>query len=116
LYISNLIFFLQVSLPQAQQLAAVSTVVTAQPVVVQTTIFQDFPVTITDSLGQQVTTVLVYRAGLLTWIVCGMIFIITVGFGLCCLALIPFCINDLKDVYHISPTDKTVVGVYKRCS
>ena len=109
------IFSLQAP-PQAQQTAATVTVVTAQPTVVHTAVFKDFPVTITDSNGQQVTTIIEYRSGLLTWIVAGVIFLFTIGFGFCCLAVIPFFINDLKDVYHISPTDRTVVGVYKRMS
>jgi len=87
------------------------TVVTTQPAVVQTPVFKDRPVTITDSKGQQVQTVLEYKSGLLTWIVAGAICLFT---GLFCLMFIPFCINDLKDVYHINPTDGNVVGVYKR--
>ena len=64
----------------------------------------------------QVQSVLQYRAGLLTWLVALVILLFTVEFGLCCLAIIPFFIDDLKDVYHITPTDGKVVGVYKRLS
>lgn len=105
--------FFQAPPPQVQQTAAI-TVVTTQPVVVQAAVFKDFPVTITDSKGQQVQTVLEYRNGILTWIVAGVICLLTIEFGLCCFALIPFCINGLKDVYHINPTDGNVVGVYRR--
>ena len=47
-------------------------------------------------------------------LVAGLALLFIVVFALCCPALIPFFIDDLKDVYHISPTDGTVVGVYKR--
>ena len=98
---------------QQQQQTAVAVVNTVPPIV-QAPAFRDYPVVITDSNGNQVTTVLDYRVGTLTWIVALGIFLFTLGFGLCCLAIIPFFINDLKDVYHISPTDGTVVGVYRR--
>lgn len=98
---------------QQQQQANVAVVNTA-PVFVQAPAFRDYPVVITDSKGNQVTTILDYRVGTLTWIVALGIFLFTLGFGLCCLAIVPFFINDLKDVYHISPTDGTIVGVYKR--
>jgi len=44
------------------------------------------------------------------WLIAFVIFFL--GFWCCC--CIPCCIDSLKDVYHISPTDGTVVGVYKR--
>ena len=62
----------------------------------------------------QVTTVVEYRAGALTFIICVVLCLILTEFGLCCLAFIPFCIDATKDVYHITPTDGKVVGVYKR--
>ncbi len=65
-------------------------------------------------LPLQVQTILEYRNGLLTWIAVGIILLFTAEFCLCCLAIIPLFINELKDVYHISPTDGSVVGVYKR--
>jgi len=90
-------------------------VVVTQPApVIQNVVFRTYPVTVTDSNGQQVQTVLQYRSGILTWLLCCIIFWLTFEFGLCCLAFIPFCINDAKDVYHITPTDNKVVGVYKR--
>ena len=66
---------------------------------------------ITDSKGQQVQTTVEYRNGLLTWIAFGLICLFT---GIICLAIIPFYIEVFKDVYHISPTDGSIVGVYKR--
>ena len=59
----------------------------------------------------QVTTQVQYRSGILTWLICCLICWIT---GCWCIALIPFCIDATKDVYHITPTDGKVVGVYKR--
>ena len=88
----------------------------AQPihVVVQTPAFRDYPVIITDSSGEQVLTVISHRSGLLTWIAVSIVFVLTLPFGLCFLAFIPLLMKDLKDVYHINPTDGTVVGIYKR--
>jgi hypothetical protein len=92
-------------------------VVVTQPVVtVSAPTFRDYPVTVTDSNGQQVQTVLEYRAGLLTWLVCALICLFLAEIGLCWLAFIPFLIRDLKDVYHITPTDGKVVGIYRRIS
>ena len=138
-------------------------VVVQQPVVVQRPVFRNYPVTIIDSNGQQVTTNmqcksmwivhcimgrflillfplsflvldfswdfdlqhkscthkymhaqvttrLEYRAGNMTWLIFFLICFIT---GLP-IGIIAFFIDDTKDVYHISPTDGEVVGVYKR--
>ena len=101
-------------LPQPQQQQAVVATVTTHPVVVQSPVFRDHPVLITDSTGEQVLTVLSYRSGLATWVAVSIVFLFTLPFGLCFLAFIPLLMNDLKDVYHIHPTDKTVVGIYKR--
>ena len=57
-----------------------------------------------------------YRVGLLTWLAFSVICLATVGVGFCFLALIPFCISSLKDVYHINPNNGRVVGVYKHVS
>ena len=55
-----------------------------------------------------------YKAGILTYLVAGLICLFLTELGLCCLAIIPFFIRELKDVYHVTPTDGKVVGVYKR--
>ncbi|CAI8014573.1 Lipopolysaccharide-induced tumor necrosis factor-alpha factor homolog [Geodia barretti] len=96
--------------PPAQQ-TATTVVVQQQPVIQQSVVFRDRPVLVTDSNGQQVTTQLQFKSGALTWLICCAICWLT---GFWCLALIPFCIDDTKDVYHITPTDGRVVGVYKR--
>jgi len=58
-----------------------------------------------------VTTTTVYEAGGLCWLICfGCLF-----FGLwlgCC--LIPFCINECKDVVHKCPNCNALIGKYKR--
>ena len=63
-----------------------------------------------DSKGNQVQTVLEYRNGLMSWLAVGVMLV----FGLWCCACVPLCLNAFKDVYHISPTDGSVVGVYQR--
>ncbi|CAI8053546.1 Lipopolysaccharide-induced tumor necrosis factor-alpha factor homolog [Geodia barretti] len=103
--------------PPVQAPPVQSTVVVTQPVVtVNTQTFRDYPVTVTDSNGQQVQTVLQYKAGLLTYLVAALICLFLSEIGLCWLAIIPFFIRELKDVYHITPTDGRVVGIYKRLS
>jgi hypothetical protein len=92
--------------PPTQTVIVYQPVVTAQPLV-----FRDQPVVVTDSNGQQVTTQLEYRSGVLTWLICCFICWFT---GLWCLAPIAFCIDATKDVYHITPTDGKIVGIYKR--
>ena len=59
-------------------------------------------------------TVLRYKSGLLSYAAAGLLCFIFLGIGLCCLGLIAFCINGLKDVEHINPKTGQVVGVYKR--
>ena len=96
--------------PQAPvQAGSTNVVVIQQPT--QPVRFGSNPVFITDSRGQQVMTRLEYRSGGLAWLICCAICWLT---GCWCIALIPFCVDGAKDVYHISPTDNTVVGVYKR--
>lgn len=75
------------------------------------TSFRDTPVLMTDSNGQQVMTRIEYQSGALTWLICCLVCWLT---GCWCIALIPFCIDDTKDVYHYTPTDNKMVGVYKR--
>ena len=62
--------------------------------------------------GHQVTTIVVYKNGTLTFLLAALFCFLL---GPCC-ALIPFCINSLKDVEHTCPEHGTVLGVYKRMS
>ena len=64
----------------------------------------------------QFTTRVEFRTGLLTWIAVGLICVFTLWIGICCIAIIPFFIDSMKDVYHINPNTGEVVGVYKRLS
>ena len=84
---------------------------TATVVVIQPTCFRDSPVLVTDSNGQQVMTRVEYHSGTLTWLICCLVCWFT---GCWCIALIPFCIDDAKDVHHFTPTDNRLVGIYKR--
>ncbi|XP_013883170.1 cell death-inducing p53-target protein 1 homolog [Austrofundulus limnaeus] len=57
-----------------------------------------------------VVTKISYKAGALTWIICGVL-----GVFLCwpC-CLIPFCVKSCKDVEHSCPTCNQVLHIYKR--
>ncbi len=51
----------------------------------------------------------------MTWLVCAGIFLVLCFFTgfLGVIGIVAFCIDDLKDVYHLDPAGN-VVGVYKR--
>ena len=71
----------------------------------------ELPVQVTCPTGNHVvTTNVAYKNGTLTFIVAALLCFLL---GPCC-ALIPFCIDSLKDVEHTCPVDGTVIGVYKR--
>ena len=59
---------------------------------------------------RDVVTNLSYEAGLLTWLVVGIMFLL--GFWLCC--WIPLFINELKDVIHTCPNCHYACGVHKK--
>ncbi|XP_076802917.1 lipopolysaccharide-induced tumor necrosis factor-alpha factor homolog [Clavelina lepadiformis] len=60
---------------------------------------------------QAVVTQTMYDVGLMTWLICGAI--VLFGGWIFCLCLIPFCINDLKDVRHICPNCKYNIHLSK---
>ena len=61
----------------------------------------------------KVQTRIEYRTGVLTWLVCALLCFFLFELGFCWIGLIAFCINPLKDVYHLDPNGN-VVGIYKR--
>jgi hypothetical protein len=76
--------------------------------------FRDIPVVLTDSNGVPFTTELRYVCGLFTWLVVGVICVITGSFCCPCLGLVPLCIDQLKDIEHINPETGRVVGKFDR--
>ncbi|KAL4624452.1 hypothetical protein GN956_G17907 [Arapaima gigas] len=86
-------------------------VVTVQRVIVQPS-FTNQPVQIQcPACMQLVVTRLEHSSGTATWLICAGLFIFGCAYGCC---LIPFCMDDLKDVTHYCPNCNSVLGVYKR--
>mmetsp|Transcript_44481 Transcript_44481/g.71287 ORF Transcript_44481/g.71287 Transcript_44481/m.71287 type:complete len:97 (-) Transcript_44481:92-382(-) len=74
--------------------------------------FQEWPVrTECPHCGSLVLTVLQYDTGTLTWIMCCFLMFIGLFLGCC---LVPFCLDNCKDVTHICPDCKREVGRYYR--
>uniref|UniRef100_A0A8C9R9R3 Lipopolysaccharide induced TNF factor n=1 Tax=Scleropages formosus TaxID=113540 RepID=A0A8C9R9R3_SCLFO len=74
--------------------------------------FGDSPVQVTcPKCHQTVVTEVQFSAGLLTYLFCGGLLFCGCVLGCC---LIPFCVNRLRDVTHICPSCKAVLGAYKR--
>ncbi|XP_043919250.1 lipopolysaccharide-induced tumor necrosis factor-alpha factor homolog [Protopterus annectens] len=86
-------------------------VVTNQPIVVAPPmVFKGTPVQMTcPSCKRDIMTQPVYKAGGMTWLICGILGIF--GFWLCC--WIPFVVDSCKDATHYCPQCRTIVGSYK---
>jgi len=61
---------------------------------------------------QNIVTQVSYETGSAAWILFGIICLL--GGWVFCLCLIPFCINDLKDVHHTCPNCKHLIAICKR--
>lgn len=61
---------------------------------------------------QNIITQTEYETGGATWILFGIICLL--GGWVFCLCLIPFCINDLKDVHHKCPNCKAHIATCRR--
>ncbi|XP_063046412.1 lipopolysaccharide-induced tumor necrosis factor-alpha factor homolog [Engraulis encrasicolus] len=87
--------------------------VTVQTLYVQpAAVFGDFPVVVNCPVcAQMVTTQVVRKDGVLTWLACVALAFVGCIYGCC---LIPFCVDGAKDAEHHCPTCKSVLGVYKR--
>ena len=60
--------------------------------------------------NQQTDTSIEHKNGLMVWLGCGGAVCVGCWLGCC---LIPFCIDDLKDCYHICGNCGKVVGISK---
>ncbi|XP_048049148.1 lipopolysaccharide-induced tumor necrosis factor-alpha factor homolog [Megalobrama amblycephala] len=60
---------------------------------------------------QNVITRLEYTSGALVWLSCAGLAIFGCIYGCC---LIPFCVDNLKDVIHHCPNCSSVLGFYRR--
>merc|ERR1712025_276341 len=99
--------------PAPVVVAAVPAQVATTTVIQQNVQFRDVPVTMVDpATGEQITTRLQYRIGLLTWLIVGILFLC--GFWIC--MCIPCCIQSCMDVDHVNPRTGQIVGTYKRLS
>ncbi|XP_042554262.1 lipopolysaccharide-induced tumor necrosis factor-alpha factor homolog [Dipodomys spectabilis] len=87
--------------------------ITMQTVYVQQPVsFFDRPIQMCcPSCSTMIVTKLSYRAGALTWLSCGGLFLLGCVAGCC---FIPFCVDALRDVDHHCPNCKALLGSYKR--
>lgn len=74
--------------------------------------FDQFPVYATcPTCHRRVLTHIKYEVGVLTWIMCGLLFLLGCWCG--CF-LIPCFVSIFKDVKHVCPDCQTHLGFYKR--
>lgn len=75
-------------------------------------VFFDRPVQMRcPNCNRMIVTQLSYKAGILTWLSCGGLFLLGCVLGCC---FIPFFVDALRDVDHYCPKCKALVGTYKR--
>ncbi|BFZ03700.1 hypothetical protein BsWGS_06739 [Bradybaena similaris] len=67
--------------------------------------------TVCQFCGAEVVTNTTYRSGLFTWLLAAGLFLCGCTFGCC---LIPFCINDTKDVIHTCPNCQVQISRWNR--
>ena len=80
------------------------------PSPLQAHVFGQTPVVAMCPEGHQVTTMIVYKNGDMTFLVAAMLCFFLGPIA----AVVPFFVDSLKDVEHRCPIDGTVLGVYKR--
>jgi lipopolysaccharide-induced tumor necrosis factor-alpha factor len=74
--------------------------------------FAEFPVqAVCPHCHATVTTSTVYETGTLTWVIAGILLLFGCWLGCC---LIPFCVDQCKDVIHSCPQCHQVIGRHKR--
>ncbi|KAL5018827.1 hypothetical protein ScPMuIL_004549 [Solemya velum] len=89
-----------------------STTIVQQPVVTLVQRFTATPVhTVCPTCRSSIVTSTEYEVGTFAWIAAAIIFFL--GFWLFC-CLIPFCLNDCKDVVHTCPSCHAHIGRYNR--
>ncbi|XP_042281033.1 lipopolysaccharide-induced tumor necrosis factor-alpha factor homolog [Thunnus maccoyii] len=75
-------------------------------------VLEDCPVQVAcPHCNQTVLSKMEYSNGLLSYLSCVGLFLCGCALGCC---LIPFCVDHLRDIKHICPTCKTVLGAHKR--
>lgn len=78
---------------------------------VVTPVLQDVPgQAVCQNCRQSGLTEIELKSGLMTWAICGGLFI----FGCCLCSCIPFCVDSCKDVEHRCPTCHNVIHIHKR--
>ena len=98
--------------PQIQQTSSTTVVMQQQPTVVVTnTSFGNGSTAMQCPFcSATITTSVNYIEGTMVWLLAGVLCI--VGCWPCC--LIPFCVDDCKDVQHSCPNCRRVVGTFRR--
>ena len=93
-----------VQTPPGQVMVQQPLVVTAMP------LFNALPANVKcPNCNTNITTITQPKMGLLAWLVVGGLVVVC-----CCIACIPCCVDDLKDVTHQCPSCNAILGTYKR--